>query len=129
MKAIVYTKYGPPDVLHLKDVEKPTPKDNEILVKVYATTVNAADLDYLRGRSMVRIGGLRKPRYKILGSGIAGRVETIGINIKQFKPGDEIFVDLSVCGFGAFAEYVCVPEKALALKPDSMTFEEAATLP
>jgi len=129
MKAIVHTKYGSPDVLEFKEVEKPTPKDNEVLVKVHAASLNAADLEHLRGTPMVRIGGLRKPRYKILGSDIAGRVETIGINIKQFKPGDEIFVDLSVCGFGAFAEYVCVPEKALALKPDSMTFEEAATLP
>jgi len=129
MKAIVHTKYGSPDVLEFKDVEKPTPKDNEALVKVHAASLNAADLEHLRGTPMVRMEGLRKPKYKILGSDIAGRVETIGINVKQFKPGDEIFVDLSVCGFGAFAEYVCVPEKALALKPVSMTFEEAATLP
>jgi NADPH:quinone reductase-like Zn-dependent oxidoreductase len=78
---------------------------------------------------MARIGGLRKPRFKILGSDVAGRVEAVGRNVKQFKPGDEVFVDLSVCGFGAFAEYVCVPEKELALKSASMTFEEAATLP
>ncbi|TKJ25831.1 MAG: alcohol dehydrogenase [Promethearchaeota archaeon Loki_b31] len=129
MKAIVCTKYGPPDVLQLKEVDKPTPKDNEVLVKVHAASLNAADLDYLRGRPMVRIGGLRKPRYKILGSDIAGRVEAVGRNVKQFQPGDDIFVDLSVCGFGAFAEYVCVPEKPLALKSASMTFEEAATLP
>ena len=129
MKAIVCSKYGPPDVLQLKEVDKPTPKDNEALVKVHAASLNAADLDHLRGTPMVRMEGLRKPKYKILGSDIAGRVETIGINVKLFKPGDEIFVDLSVCGFGAFAEYVCVPEKALALKPASMTFEEAATLP
>jgi NADPH:quinone reductase-like Zn-dependent oxidoreductase len=104
MKAIVYTKYGPPDVLQLKEVEKPTPKDNEVRVKVHVASLNAADMDYLRGRPMVRIQGIRKPKYKILGSDIAGRVEAVGRNIKQFQPGDDIFVDLSVCGFGAFAE-------------------------
>jgi NADPH:quinone reductase-like Zn-dependent oxidoreductase len=129
MKAIAYEKYGPPDVLQLKDVEKPTPKDNEILVKVHAASLNAADLDYLRGTPSVRLGGLLKPKYKILGSDIAGRVEAVGRNVRQFQPGDETFVDLSVCGFGAFAEYVCVPENALALKPARMTFEEAATIP
>ena len=125
MKAIVYTKYGPPDVLQLKEVEKPTPKDNEVLVKVHASSLNAADLDFLRGKMQFS----RKPRYKILGSDIAGRIETVGRNVKQFQPGDEIFVDLSRFGFGAFAEYVCVLENALRLKPSSMTFEEAATLP
>jgi len=131
MKAIVYTKYGPPDVLQLKEVEKPTPMDNEVLVKVHAASVNPADLDLLRGTFMARLAyrGLLKPKYKILGSDIAGRVEVVGRNVKQFQPGDEIFVDLSECGFGAFAEYVCVPENALGLKPASMTFEEAATLP
>ena len=129
MKAIVYTKYGPPDVLELKDVEKPTPKENEVLVKVYASSLNAADVDYLRGRPMVRLGGLRKPKYKILGSDIAGQVEIVGRSVNKFQPGDEIFVDSSVCGFGAFAEYACVPENALMLKPASMTFEEVATLP
>jgi NADPH:quinone reductase-like Zn-dependent oxidoreductase len=113
MKAIVYTKYGPPDVLQLKEVEKPTPRDNEALVKVHAASLNAADLDYLRGRWMVRFAGPLKPMYKILGSDIAGRVEAVGRNVKQFHPGDEIFVDLFVSGFGAFAEYVCVPETAL----------------
>jgi NADPH:quinone reductase-like Zn-dependent oxidoreductase len=78
---------------------------------------------------MARVGGLRKPKYEILGSDIAGRVEAVGRNVKQFQPGDDVFGDLSVCGFGAFAEYVCVPENALTLKPASMTFEEAATLP
>jgi NADPH:quinone reductase-like Zn-dependent oxidoreductase len=125
MKAIIYTKYGSPDVLQLKEVEKPTPKDNEVLVKVHASSLNAADLDFLRGR----IQFSRKPRHKILGSDIAGRIETVGRNVKQFQPGNEIFVDLSKCGFGAFAEYACVPEKVLALKSASMTFEEAATLP
>ncbi|KKL66745.1 hypothetical protein LCGC14_2141920, partial [marine sediment metagenome] len=125
MKAIVYTEYGGPEVLQLKDVEKPTPKDNEVLVKVRVSSLNAADLDFLRGKMQFS----RKPRYKILGSDIAGRIETVGRNVKQFQPGDEIFVDLTKCGLGAFAEYVCVPEKELTLKSVSMTFEEAATLP
>jgi NADPH:quinone reductase-like Zn-dependent oxidoreductase len=129
MKAIVCTKYGSPDVLQLKEVEKPTPKDNEALVKVHAASVNAADLETLRGVFIVRIGGPLKPMYKILGTDIAGRVEAVGRNVKQFQPGDEIWGDLSACGWGAFAEYVCVPENALRLKPASMTFEEAAAYP
>ncbi|NVM17614.1 MAG: NAD(P)-dependent alcohol dehydrogenase [Candidatus Lokiarchaeota archaeon] len=129
MKAIVYTKYGPPDVLQLKEVEKPAPKDNEVLIEIHAASLNAPDLDYLRGRFFARFMGLLKPKFKILGSDIAGRVEAVGSNVKQFQPGDEIFVNTFSCGFGAFAEYVCVPENALTLKPASMTFEEAATLP
>ena len=129
MKAIVYTKYGPPDVLQLEKVEKPTPKDNEVLIQVHAASVNAADLEYLRGTPMIRLGGLLKPKNHILGSDIAGRVVSVGRNIKQFQPGDDIFGDSFYRGFGAFAEYVCVPEKVLALKPASMTFEEVVTLP
>ena len=130
MKAIVCTKYGLRDGLQLKEVEKPTPKNNEVLVKVHAASINAADLELLRGTPLlIRLGAPLKPICKILGSDIAGRVEAVGRNIKQFQPGDEIFSDLSGCGWGAFAEYVCVPENALTLKPASMTFEEAATLP
>jgi len=132
LKAILFTKYGPPDVLQLKEVEKPTPKDNEALVKVHAASLNAADFEYRRGVFVVRLlyRGLLKPKYKILGSDIAGRVETVGRNVKQFKPGDEIWGDLSFpYGFGTFAEYVCIPENALRLKPASMTFEEAAAVP
>ncbi len=129
MKAIVYDKYGPPEVLQLQEVEKPAPKDNEVLVKVNVVSLNAADLEYLRGTAMIRMGGLLKPKHKILGSDIAGRVETVGKNVKQFQPGDEVFGDLFYGGFGAFAEYVCVPENALALKPTSMSFEEVVTLP
>ena len=127
MKAIVYTKYGPPDNLELKEVEKPDPKDNEVLVKVHAVSLNAADLDFLRGRYQPPFS--RKPRYKILGSDVAGLVDSVGRDVKQFQPGDEVFGDLFSCGLGAFAEYVCAPEKALALKPASMTFEEVSTLP
>jgi NADPH:quinone reductase-like Zn-dependent oxidoreductase len=129
MKAIVCTKYGSPDVLELKEVEKPSPNDDEVLINIYAASLNAADFEYLRGAWSARIVGPLKPRYKILGSDIAGRVETVGRNIEQFQPGDEVFGDSSLCGFGAFAEYVCVPENALALKPASMTYEEVATYP
>lgn len=130
MKAVVCTKYGPPDVLQLKEVEKPTPKDNEALVKVHAASVNAADFEILRGTWSARFGGPLRPMYKILGSDIAGRVEAVGRNVNQFQPGDEIWGDLSYPhGFGTFAEYVCIPENALRLKPSSMTFEEAAAVP
>ena len=130
MKAIVYEKYGPPDVLQLKEVEKPTPKDNELLVKIYASSINIEDLDFLRGRAWsARFLGPLKPKYKILGFDLSGRVEKVGRNVKQFQPGDEVFGDLFSYGFGAFAEYVCASEKAFTLKPDSMTFEEAATIP
>lgn len=132
MKAIVYTKYGPPDVLELREVEKPTPKDNEVLVKVHAASVNPADWHILRGKPfLVRLMGfgLLKPKNEIPGCDIAGRVEAVGRNVKQFQPDDEIFGDISGCGLGAFAEYVSVPENALALKPANLTFEEAATVP
>ena len=125
MKAIVYTEFGGPEVLHLKEVEKPTPNDNEVLIKIHASTLNAADLDFLTGK----IQFTRKPKFQILGSDIAGVIEEIGGNVKEFQLGDEIFLDSTRCGFGAFAEYACVPESALRLKPSSITFEEAATLP
>ena len=129
MRAIVCTEYGPPDVLQLKDVERPTPKDNEALVKVHASSLNGADLETLRGDFIVRMVAPRKPTYKILGTDIAGRVEAVGRNVKQFQPGDETWGDLTEYGWGAFAEYVCVPEDALRLKPASMTWEEAAAYP
>jgi len=130
MKAIICTKYGPPDVLELKEVEKPTPKEDEALVKVHAASLNAADLEILRGTWSARFAGPLKPIHKILGSDIAGRIEAVGRNVKQFRPGDEIWGDLSFpLGYGVFAEYVCVPENALRLKPARMTFEEAAAVP
>jgi NADPH:quinone reductase-like Zn-dependent oxidoreductase len=129
MKAIVQNKYGGPDVLQLREVEKPIPKDNEVLVKVHAASLNAADFEIMRGTWAARIIGPLKPRSKIPGSDVAGRIEAAGRNVKQFKTGDEVYGDLFMSGFGAFAEYVCVPEKVLALKPTSMTFEEAATYP
>jgi NADPH:quinone reductase-like Zn-dependent oxidoreductase len=132
MKAMVNTKYGSPDVLQLKEVVIPTPKDNEVLVKVHAASVNAADWHLLRGKPfLMRLMGfgLLKPKNTILGSAMAGRVEAVGRNVTQFQPGDEIFGDLTRCGWGAFAEYVCAREDALALKPANVTFEEAAAVP
>jgi NADPH:quinone reductase-like Zn-dependent oxidoreductase len=132
MKAILQTKYGSPDVLQYKEVEKPTPNTEEVLIKVYATSVNTADCYILKGEPfLVRImdGGILKPKYKIPGSDIAGQVEAIGKNVKQFQPGDEVFGNLSGFGRSGFAEYVCAPENALALKPDNISFEEAAAVP
>ena len=131
MKAIVYEKYGPPDVLQLKEVEKPTPKDDEVLIKVHAASANPADWHLLRATPfLARLAvGLLKPKYKILGSDIAGRVDAVGRNIKQFHPGDEVFGDRFVCGWGGFAEYVAVAENRIALKPANLTFEEAAAVP
>ncbi|KQL35925.1 NAD(P)-dependent alcohol dehydrogenase [Psychrobacillus sp. FJAT-21963] len=130
MKAMVYNKYGTTDVLKLREVEVPTPKDNEVKVKVHAVSVNSWDWDLLRGKPfLARIGGLLKPKYKILGADIAGQVEEIGRDVKHFHPGDEVFGDISWCGWGGFAEYVCVREDALTLKPSNMTFEEASAIP
>jgi NADPH:quinone reductase-like Zn-dependent oxidoreductase len=131
MKAIVYTKYGPTNVLRLEEVEKPTPKDNEVLVKIYATTVTPGDVIVVKGEPFpVRFfSGLLKPKHKIPGKEMAGQVEAVGRNVTQFKPGDEVFGDLTVCGLGAFAEYVSVPETAIAPKPANLTFEEAAAVP
>ncbi len=130
MKAIVYTEYGPPAVFQLKDIAIPTPKDDEVLVKVHAASVNSWDWEHLSKKpSMVSLGARSNPRYKIFGADVAGRVEVVGRNVKQFQPGDEVFGDLSQSGWGGFAEYVCARDNSLTLKPASMTFEEAACLP
>jgi NADPH:quinone reductase-like Zn-dependent oxidoreductase len=132
MKAIVSTQYGSPDVLQLTEVEKPTPGDNEVLVKVHAASVNAGDWHLLRGKPfLMRLMGygLLKPKYRILGSDIAGRIEAVGRNVKQFQAGDEVFGNTATSGFGDFAEYVSVPEDALVLKPTTLSFEEAAAVP
>jgi NADPH:quinone reductase-like Zn-dependent oxidoreductase len=132
VKAIVYQNYGPPDVLQLKEIEQPAPKDNEVLIRVHATSVVYSDLAFVRGKPfLVRLmgAGLLKPRHKILGVDIAGRIEAAGRNAKQFRPGDEVYGDLSGYGRGGYAEYVCAPEKALALKPANCSFEEAASVP
>jgi NADPH:quinone reductase-like Zn-dependent oxidoreductase len=131
MKAIVYKEYGSPDVLELKEVAKPTPKDDEVLIAVQAAAVNAADLHFLRADPfLIRLyTGLRKPKHPILGAAIAGRVEAVGRTVQQLQPGDEVFGDLSGCGLGGFAEYVCVREEAVALKPANLSFEAAAAVP
>src|ERR671916_3490937 len=139
MKAIAYTKYGPPDVLQLKEVAKPAPRDDEVLIKVQAVSVNRSDWELLRGKPLyARIGGLLKPRHQILGSDIAGRVEMTGRNIRRFQPGDDVFGDIApslgqlitkIGGMGGFAEYVCARGSALGLQPAGMTFEEAAAIP
>ena len=129
MKAIVYTKYGGPEVLQIKEIEKPFPKDNEVLIKVYAVSINDWDWGLLHGDFINRmLNGLLKPKKKILGSDIAGRIEAVGKNVKQFQAGDEVFGDLS-SRWGGMAEYVCARETALALKPAVMSFEEAAAIP
>ncbi|MBI3167864.1 MAG: NAD(P)-dependent alcohol dehydrogenase [Chloroflexi bacterium] len=131
MKAIVAERYGTPDVLQFKDVEKPAPKDNEVLVKVAAASLNMYDWHLLTADIfLVRLNrGLFKPKNKILGADVAGWVEAVGKNVTQFRVGDEVFGDLAASGDSSFAEYVAVPEKALAHKPINLTFEEAAALP
>jgi NADPH:quinone reductase-like Zn-dependent oxidoreductase len=129
MKAVVYTRYGPPDVLRLADVPTPVPKDGEVLVRVHAVSLNASDWEVLRGKPLYsRIGGPFRPRHHILGSDIAGRVEVAGRHATRFRPGQDVFADI-LSQMGGFAEYVCVPETALAPMPAGMTYEEAAALP
>ena len=129
MKAIVRYQYGSPEVLKLEEVEKPTPKDEEVLIQIYAVSINGSDREGLVGKPLyVRMGGLRKPGYPILGSDIAGRVELAGKNITQFQVGDEVFGEIP--GYqGGLAEYACAPESTLARKPASLTFEQAAAIP
>jgi len=126
MKALVCTQYGPPDLLQFTEVAKPTPADDEVLIKVYAASVNPLDRYTMRGIPLIRrIPGLRTPKRKILGVDVAGRVEAVGRNVTQFKPGDAVF---GACP-GAFVEYVCAVEDKLALKPANLSFEEAAAVP
>lgn len=129
MKAIVCDRYGPPDVLRLDEVERPTPRDDQVLVMVYASSLNAADLEIMGGSLFARISGPFRPRNRIPGSDVAGRVVEVGKKVKRLKIGDAVFGDLFMCGCGAFAEYVAASEAALMLKPDSISFEDAATIP
>jgi NADPH:quinone reductase-like Zn-dependent oxidoreductase len=132
MKAIVQDEYGGPDVLRLAEVNQPIVSDNGVLVRVRAASINAGDWHLMRGTPFITrlmFGGIVKPKIKTLGFDIAGKVEAIGKDVTQFQVGDEVFGDLSECGFGAFAEYVCAPATALVLKPSNISFESAATVP
>jgi NADPH:quinone reductase-like Zn-dependent oxidoreductase len=131
MKSIVRYRYGSPDVLTLEEFDKPVVKDQDVLVRVRAASLNADDLEYLYGKSpFTRIAtGLRKPRIRGLGVDVAGQVEAIGKDVTRFHEGDEVFGNMTQHGLGAFAEYVCAPASAFALKPGRLTFEEAATVP
>jgi NADPH:quinone reductase-like Zn-dependent oxidoreductase len=132
MRAIVQFEYGSADMLSLEEVDKPVVPDNGVLVRVHATSVNAGDWHLMRGTpflARLMFGGLLKPKIKILGFDVAGKVEAVGKNVTQFHLGDDVFGDLSECGFGAFAEYVCATESALVLKPSNISFEQAGTVP
>ena len=131
MKTIVYTKYGSPDVLQFKEVEKTAPRENEVLVKIYASSANAADWHLMRAEPfLARLeNGLLNPKNTKLGADLAGRVEAVGRNVTQFQVGDDVFGSMPLNELGCFAEYVCANEEALALKPTRLTFEQAAAVP
>jgi NADPH:quinone reductase-like Zn-dependent oxidoreductase len=132
MKAIVYTKYGSPDVLQLKELEKPAPGADEVLIRVHAASINSRDCRLMRANPFfIRLmaGGLLRPKNPILGADVAGRVEAVGRDVRQFQPGDEVFGCLSRHGGRTFAEYVCAVENEIALKPANLSFEQAAAVP
>src|SRR5512135_1260558 len=125
MKAVVYHTYGSPDVLKLEEVQKPAPKDDEVLVKVQAASVNSRDWRRMRANPFfirLKVGGFLKPKTPILGADLAGRVEAVGRNVRQFRPGDEVFGCLSRYGGRTFAEYACAGENEIALKPANVSF-------
>src|SRR6267143_988210 len=136
MKAVIYTRYGPPDVLQLKEVENPTPKNNEVLIRVHAATVTTGDCEFrslklpLAWKLFIRIGfGFRRPRKKIPGQELAGEIESVGNSVRLYKKGDQVFAATGL-RLGAWAEYACLPEQGLiSMKPVNMTYEEAASIP
>ena len=130
MKVMYYTEYGTPDMLSLRDVPTPSPAEGEVLVRVRATSINDWDWLLLNGKPFInRIGALRRPKHHILGSDVAGVVESVGSGVTRLSPGDEVFGDMSTSGFGAFAEYVTAPETSFALRPSGLTWEQVGVLP
>lgn len=132
MKAFTSSTYGPPEVLAITDIAIPSLTPDDVLVQVHATGLNKADWLSLTGETLLiraAVGGLFSPKHTVLGADVSGRIETVGSAVTQFKPGDEVFADLSAHGFGGLAEYACAPESAFALKPPSLSFEEAAAMP
>ena len=131
MRAFIYEKYGPPETLRMAEVDKPAPNADEVLVKVLAASVNAADWHVLRGKPLFSRAtlGLLRPKHKILGVDIAGQLEAVGSGVTRFMPGDEVYANLLDHGYGGFAEYVAVPLDVVSLKPASLSFEEAAAVP
>jgi NADPH:quinone reductase-like Zn-dependent oxidoreductase len=132
MKAIVYTRYGPPEVLQYREVPKPTPTDDQVLIKVHASSVNAAESLIIKGTpflARLMTGGVLKPKHTIPGADVAGRVEAVGRNVTRLKVGDEVFGDMSADGWGAYAEYACARADMLIPKPATITFESAAAVP
>jgi NADPH:quinone reductase-like Zn-dependent oxidoreductase len=129
MKAVAYGRYGTPDVLRLVDLAMPVPKDNEVLVKVRAVSLNGSDWETLRGKpAYSRIGGLFRPKHRVLGSDVAGRVEAAGAGVTRFRPGEDVFADI-LSFMGGFAQYVCVPERVLGAMPAGLTYAQASALP
>lgn len=129
IRAAVWTRFGPPDVIELQDVERPTPGKDELLIKVHAASINSWDWEIMKEDAQINFGGRLKPKYKILGCDEAGVVEDTGRNVKCFKPGDEVFGDIFGSGWGGFAEYVCAKEGVMAMKSPKMSFEHAAATP
>jgi NADPH:quinone reductase-like Zn-dependent oxidoreductase len=131
MKAFIYEKYGPPETLRMAEVEEPAPNADEVLVKVLAVSVNAADWHLMRGKPLFSRAtlGLLRPKQKILGVDVAGQVEAVGSDVTRFEPGDEVYANLLDHGYGGFAEYVSVPVDVMSLKPANLSFEEAAAVP